>query len=222
MKKTFLKKIVMAVVVATTMTSLTPLGVSAATNNSMNNNFYNSVLNRIVNSGWTLDNGTWNYLDKAGDVKTGWIKDNGKWYYLDNTGAMQTGVVNINGKTYWKIELNNNKKEEKIIMTKQETITLNGKTYIEYKEGAEVKPAVETNHIIVIAQRGWIFEGLRDKKITDKIQLLNANVVRSWNNGKGIGGLCNKSNKSDYILDSVGTVSFPNEGVICTIDIVEW
>lgn len=104
----------------------------------------------------------------------------------------------------------------------KETITLNGKTYVEFKEGEEIKPAVETDHIIVIAQRGWIFEGHRDKKVKDKIQLLNANVVRSWSNGKGIGGLCNKANKSDYKLDPVGTVSFPNEGIIATVDIVEW
>lgn len=108
-------------------------------------------------------------------------------------------------------------------MSKQETITLNGKTYIEFDPNSkEVKTAVETDHIIVIAQRGWIFEGLRDKKVKDKIQLLNANVVRSWSNGKGIGGLCNKSDKSAYTLDPVGTVSFPNEGVIATIDITEW
>ena len=92
MKKAFLNKIVMGVIAATTITTLAPLGVSATTNNSMNNNLYNSVR--------TLDNGTWNYLDKARDVKIGWINNNGKWYYSDNTGAMQTGVVNINGKTY--------------------------------------------------------------------------------------------------------------------------
>lgn len=108
-------------------------------------------------------------------------------------------------------------------MSEQETITLNGKTYVELDPNVkDVKPAVETDHIIVIAQRGWIFEGLKDKSVTDKIQLLNANVVRSWSNGKGIGGLCNKANVSDYKLDPVGQVSFPNEGVICTIDIVEW
>lgn len=101
------------------------------------------------------------------------------------------------------------------------TITLNGKKYIEYND-KEIKPAVETDHIIVIAQRGWIFEGHRDKKVKDKIQLLNANVVRSWSNGKGIGGLANEANKSDYKLDPVGTVSFPNEGVIATIDITGW
>ena len=108
-------------------------------------------------------------------------------------------------------------------MSKQETIELNGKTYIAYDPNSkELKPAVETDHIIVIAQRGWIFEGYRDKSVTDKIQLLNANVVRSWSNGKGIGGLCKKGSKSDYKLDEVGQVSFPNEGVIATIDIVEW
>lgn len=103
------------------------------------------------------------------------------------------------------------------------TITLNGKTYVEFDANKkDIKPAVKTDHIIVIAQRGWIFEGYRDNSVKDKIQLLNANVVRSWSNGKGIGGLCNKSNKSDYKLDPVGTISFPNEGVIATIDVVEW
>lgn len=108
-------------------------------------------------------------------------------------------------------------------MSKSETITLNGKTYKEIDPNAkDIVPAFETDHIIVIAQRGWIFEGHRDKSVTDKIQLLNASVVRSWSNGKGIGGLCSASNKSDYKLDPVGTISFPNEGIIAVIDIVEW
>lgn len=107
-------------------------------------------------------------------------------------------------------------------MSKQETITVNGKTYVEVKEGQEIKPAVETDHVIIIAQRGWIFEGYKDKSVADKIQLLNANVVRSWSNGKGIGGLTQKALKNDYTLDPVGTVSFPNEAIIAQIDIVEW
>lgn len=107
------------------------------------------------------------------------------------------------------------------IMSK--TITLNGKEYIEYDPNSkDVKPAVETDHVIIIAQRGWIFEGLKDKSVTDKIQLLNANVVRSWSNQKGIGGLTQRSLKSDYKLDPVGTISFPNEAIIAQIDISEW
>jgi hypothetical protein len=114
----------------------------------------------------------------------------------------------------------NNKEAE---MQKQETITLNGKEYIEFDpNNKDIKPAVDTDHIIVIAQRGWIFEGHRDKSVADKIQLLNANVVRSWSNNKGIGGLCKKTLKSDYTLDEVGTISFANEGVIAVIDIYDW
>lgn len=98
-------------------------------------------------------------------------------------------------------------------------VEING---VVYTKKSEVKAPVDTDHIIVIAQRGWIFEGQRNNEVTDKIQLLDASVVRSWSNGKGIGGLCNESDKSDYKLDPVGTVSFPNEGVIATIDITEW
>ena len=108
-------------------------------------------------------------------------------------------------------------------MSKQETITLNGKTYAEVDPNRkDIQPAVSTSHVIIIAQRGWIFEGHRNKAVKDKIQLLNASVVRSWSNGKGIGGLCKEVNKSEYKLDLVGTVSFPNEGVIATLDITEW
>ena len=67
MKKAFLKKIVIAVIVATSMTTLSTLGVSAATNNSTANNFYNSILNRTL--------------------KTGWVNDNGKWYYCNSSAA---------------------------------------------------------------------------------------------------------------------------------------
>ncbi len=108
-------------------------------------------------------------------------------------------------------------------MKKLETIELNGKTYREVDPSAtDIQPALATDHIIVIAQRGWIFEGHKDTSVIDKIQLLNASVVRSWSNGKGIGGLCSKQSKADYKLDLVGTVSFPNEGVIATLDITEW
>ena len=108
-------------------------------------------------------------------------------------------------------------------MSKDNIITLNNKQYIEVDPNKkDIQPAVETDHVIIIAQRGWIFEGFKDKSVTDKIQLLYANVVRRWSNGKGIGGLCNKSDKSAYTLDPVGTVSFPNEGIIATIDIIDW
>lgn len=102
------------------------------------------------------------------------------------------------------------------------SIIVDGIEYREYVEGSELVAPIETDHVIIIAQRGWIFEGLRNKEVTDKIQLLNANVVRKWSNGRGIGGLTKVENKDDYILDPVGTVSFPNEAIIATIDITSW
>lgn len=108
-------------------------------------------------------------------------------------------------------------------MAKQETIELNGKTYIEYDPtNKDIRPAVETDHIIVIAQRGWIFEGHRDKSIANEIVLLNPHVVRRWTNGKGIGGLAFKASKNDYTLDDCPTVHFASEAIICTLDITEW
>jgi len=99
-------------------------------------------------------------------------------------------------------------------------IEINGETYV---LESEIKPltSFDTDHIIVIAQRGWIFEGHKDKTITEKIRLLNANVVRSWSNGRGIGGLVKSEYKDDYKLDPVGVVEFAPEGVIATIGI-EW
>lgn len=74
-------------------------------------------------------------------------------------------------------------------MSKQEAIVLNGKTYVEVDlNKKDIQPAIEIDHIIVIAQRGWIFIGYKDKAVKDEIVLLNAEVVRSWSNGKGIGG----------------------------------
>ena len=104
----------------------------------------------------------------------------------------------------------------------EEIIELNGKQYIEYNPNKKIEKPLDTDHIIVIAQRGWIFEGHRNNEVKDKLQLLNANVVRSWSNQRGIGGLCKKNYKSEYTLDEVGTVSFPLEGVIAVIDITEW
>ena len=100
------------------------------------------------------------------------------------------------------------------------TLIFNGKTYREINPNDEkIKPAVKTDHIIVIAQRGWIFEGYKDKSIKKEIVLLNANVVRTWSNGKGIGGLA--ESPEGYKLDPVGTIRFANEAVIAIID-VRW
>jgi len=100
MKKAYLKKVVVGLITVATITTLTPLGVSAATNNSLDTNNYQYFLNQILKTGWSYENGNWFCFDTMGNVRTGWIKDNGKWYYCDNAGVMQTGVINVNGQTY--------------------------------------------------------------------------------------------------------------------------
>jgi hypothetical protein len=100
------------------------------------------------------------------------------------------------------------------------TITINGIDYVRADDNIAVS---DTQHVIIIAQRGWIFEGKKDMVTApSEITLLNANVVRSWSNGRGIGGLCQKDYKDEYTLDPVGQVTFPREGIIAEIAITEW
>jgi hypothetical protein len=98
---------------------------------------------------------------------------------------------------------------------KIETVTINGEEYA--KKTGMAFAAAETDHIIVIAQRGWIFEGHRDRGAEGRIRLLGASVVRSWSNGRGIGGLAKEAHREEYTLDWAGTVEFAPEGVIATI-----
>lgn len=99
-------------------------------------------------------------------------------------------------------------------------IVINNTTYVKKDSTKEIK-SIESDHIIVIAQRGWIFEGYKNKEIKDKIQLNNANNVRCWSNGRGIGGLAKEKYKDEYTLDYVGTIEFANEGIIAIIN-CEW
>jgi len=72
---------------------------------------------------------------------------------------------------------------------------------------------LEDGHVIVIAANGWIFVGREEiGQFTDptSIHLVDASVVRCWNNGKGIGGLAIEANKSEYTLDAVGEISVFN------------
>ena len=102
-----------------------------------------------------------------------------------------------------------------------ETIELNGKKYVPQESVDTITRPIETDHVIIIAQRGWIFIGQQNIEVIDKIQLLDASVVRSWSNQRGIGGLTKEAYKNDYKLDPVGQIEFPTEGIIATLK-VEW
>ncbi|SFC48787.1 CAP domain-containing protein [Clostridium uliginosum] len=128
MKKTFLKKTISAVVVAATMFTLIPLGVSAEWKKASNNTSSYIDGNQKVN-GWKKISDKWYHFDCNGTMNIGWIKDNGKWYYADSTGAIQVGLIKINGKTYYF-----NKSGE----MQTGTVTIGGKTYTFDKNGQAV------------------------------------------------------------------------------------
>lgn len=97
-------------------------------------------------------------------------------------------------------------------MTKE--ININGTVYVE--KGATFE---ESEHVICICDRGWIFEG----RMTERFKLADAHVVRSWSNGMGIGGLQQEAHKDDYTLDALPTgIELNPDAVIAVLPITEW
>lgn len=96
----------------------------------------------------------------------------------------------------------------------KKTITINGVDYIE-KDSA----VASGDHVIVIADRGWIFEGY----MSERYKLTGAHVVRKWDNGLGIGGLQTAAHKDDYTLDELpGGIEVTEHAVIAVLPITEW
>ncbi|EMU55605.1 CAP domain-containing protein [Clostridium butyricum] len=106
MKKTFLKKMISAGIIAATMCTMAPLGVSALEKEVSSNwkqssdSTWSYCIGNTPVKGWKNISNIWYYFDNNGKMKTGWINDAGKWYYADNTGAMQTGILKISGNVY--------------------------------------------------------------------------------------------------------------------------
>jgi uncharacterized repeat protein (TIGR02543 family) len=94
MKSDYLKKIIAATVISTTMASVLPLNAAAI-------DFYTWQQANSQSSGyWTQSGGNWYFYDYSGILQTGWIYDKGQWYYADINGVMQTGVIQVDGKIY--------------------------------------------------------------------------------------------------------------------------
>lgn len=110
MKKAFLRKVISAGLLIAAMSTVAPLGVSAASTTNIQTTGWTQTSNGswcyTNNSGkkqigWLTINGTKYYFDKNGNMKTGWISYQGKKYFADSNGAIQTGVLKIDGKVYY-------------------------------------------------------------------------------------------------------------------------
>ena len=77
-------------------------------------------------------------------------------------------------------------------------------------------------NVCVICECGWIIKGVKDAKYDkDNLILHNSSIVRSWRNGKGIGGIAKKENKDEYTLDPIGDVAIRQSKVLFEIP-CEW
>ena len=92
MKKVALKKLLAAVIIATSITTVFPMRAYADWNKNSNGTWNYTERNYKV-KGWKSVGGTWYFFDNNGDMKTGWIKDNDKWYFASESGAMKNGWI---------------------------------------------------------------------------------------------------------------------------------
>ena len=89
-------------------------------------------------------------------------------------------------------------------------ININGTVYVEKAEAY-----ADSEHVCVIADRGWIFEGYREGG--DGFKLTDAHVVRKWTNGLGIGGLADPEHKDEYTLDEIGCIEVMPHAVLAVV-----
>lgn len=101
-----------------------------------------------------------------------------------------------------------------------DVITIDGAAYV--RRGADIDmDTAGWEHVCVIADRGWIFEGRRYPDVLEDlgctVKLADAHVVRKWNNGLGIGGLADPAHKDEYTLDELGSVAVYHHAVLAVI-----
>ncbi|WP_252241783.1 N-acetylmuramoyl-L-alanine amidase family protein [Clostridium sp. ZBS18] len=99
MKKVALKKLLAAVIIATSITTVFPMKAYADWNKNSNGTWnYTEGIYKV--KGWKNVEGTWYFFDNNGDMKKGWIKDNDKWYFASESGAMKNGWIK-DGQTWY-------------------------------------------------------------------------------------------------------------------------
>lgn len=72
-------------------------------------------------------------------------------------------------------------------------------------------------NVCYVCESGWIIVGELKSDNEKTVSLINSYVVRSWNNGKGIGGIAKAENKDEYTLDAIGDVRIMRSKVLFEI-----
>ena len=102
-----------------------------------------------------------------------------------------------------------------------QTINIDGVEYVKKEDIHNFSEFPETEHVAVICDRGWIFEGHATTLYNGGMRLTGAHVVRKWSNGRGIGALAKDEYKDDYTLDEVGAIELYAHAVLAVIPL-EW
>jgi len=96
---------------------------------------------------------------------------------------------------------------------KEQTITVNGKTYY-----AEPQNNIYSPIKIVVLQRGWVLVGQFERDGND-CKLYNASVIRSWGTTKGLGEIAKDGPTSSTKLDKCyGVVEFDYLTTVLTLN----
>lgn len=97
------------------------------------------------------------------------------------------------------------------------TININGEEYVLKSDMPGAYE--ESEHVCVICTNGWIFEGRGHRDEGGDWLLSEANIVRRWDNGLGIGGIADPEHYADYTLDAIGSLRVHGRAVISVISI---
>lgn len=77
-------------------------------------------------------------------------------------------------------------------------------------------------HSAIVCEYGWIISGvIVDGESDSEVRVVDASVVRTWSNGKGIGGIAYTKSKDEYTLDYIGEVFIQKSKILFTIP-CEW
>lgn len=192
MKNLKLKKLVAVALVAMTITTVSPVGASAAWKQD-SNGWWNTEGNSY-SKGWRDINGSWYYFGPDGYMETGWINDGGKWYFLEASGEMQTGTVDIDGKVY---------SLAKSGEMQTGNVTIDGVAYTFAASGEVIGDKTPTP-VVTFTPEGIIVTPNKPNETTEKASNANGGSSSTKNNGGASNGNSGSSHAaiSQAIIDA--------------------
>jgi|GEM_PF-6389329 hypothetical protein len=119
MMKNFLRRIVTAAIVATTIGSFSSIGVSAATFDSNINNYYNTIANNFLNTGLVMPNNITSTDNLKSNTATNNTSTSENSVDVQGLAALPTKYsINVQASAEQKILELMNAKEQKLVLSR--------------------------------------------------------------------------------------------------------